>query len=48
VLDALRHGLSVLLVEDAIRAVDVAPGDGQRALDEMRAAGAEVVRSSAI
>jgi nicotinamidase/pyrazinamidase len=48
VLDALRHGLAVLLVEDAIRAVDVAPGDGQRALDEMRAAGAEVVRASDI
>ena len=48
VLDALRHGLAVLLVEDAIRAVDVAPGDGQRALDEMRAAGAEVLHSSSI
>ena len=48
VLDALRHGLAVVLVEDAIRAVDVAPGDGQRALDEMRAAGAEVVQSAEI
>lgn len=48
VLDALRHGLAVVLVEDAIRAVDVAPGDGQRALDEMRAAGAEVVQSAKI
>jgi nicotinamidase/pyrazinamidase len=48
VLDALAHGLSVQVVEDAVRAVDVAPGDGQRALDEMRAAGAEVARSSSI
>jgi nicotinamidase/pyrazinamidase len=48
VLDALRQGLSVQLLEDAIRAVDVTPGDGAAALDEMRAAGAEVVQSSAI
>jgi nicotinamidase/pyrazinamidase len=48
VLDALAQGLSVQVVEDAIRAVDVAPGDGQRALDEMRAAGAEVVQSAKI
>ena len=48
VLDALAHGLSVQVVEDAIRAVDVVPGDGQRALDEMRAAGAELVRSSSV
>lgn len=48
VLDARAHGLSVQVVEDAVRAVDVAPGDGQRALDEMRAAGADVVRSTGI
>lgn len=40
VLDARAHGLGVTVVEDAIRAVDVAPGDGSRALAEMRQAGA--------
>lgn len=37
--DALQHGFTVYLLEDAIRAVDVHPGDGQTALDEMSAAG---------
>jgi nicotinamidase/pyrazinamidase len=45
VLDALRGGFEVVVVEDAIRAVNVNEGDGERALDEMRAAGA-VVQSS--
>ena len=40
VLDALRAGFEVTVVEDAIRAVEVHPGDSQRALDEMRRAGA--------
>lgn len=42
VLDARREGFDVVVLEDAIGAVDVAPGDGDRALAEMRAAGAEV------
>jgi len=29
-----------------MRPVDVQPGDGDRAIDEMRAAGAEIVESS--
>ena len=45
VLDARREGFDVVVLEDAIGAVDVAPGDGGRALDEMRAAGAAVARS---
>ena len=45
VLDALRHGLKVTLLTDAIRAVDVAPGDGQRAIDEMSRAGATLAES---
>ena len=40
VLDALRHGVGVTVLTDAIRAVDVQPGDGARAIDEMRSAGA--------
>ena len=39
VLDALRRGFEVTLLADAIAAVDTTPGDGQRALEEMRAAG---------
>ncbi|WIG61964.1 MAG: Nicotinamidase [Ktedonobacterales bacterium] len=40
VLDARRAGLDVSLLTDAIRAVEVTAGDGQRAVDEMLAAGA--------
>ncbi len=40
VLDALAQGFGVTLLTDAIRAVDVEPGDGDRALHEMVAAGA--------
>jgi nicotinamidase/pyrazinamidase len=46
VLDALREGFEVIVVEDAIRGVEVEPGDSERALDEMRAAGARVVSSN--
>jgi nicotinamidase/pyrazinamidase len=42
VLDALRRGFEVTVLADAIAAVDSAPGDGQRALEEMRAAGAVI------
>jgi nicotinamidase/pyrazinamidase len=38
--DALVAGFEVRLLTDAIRAVDVQPGDGERAEREMRAAGA--------
>jgi nicotinamidase/pyrazinamidase len=41
VLDALRHGFEVILLTDAVRGVDVTPGDSERALQEMRAAGAQ-------
>lgn len=40
VLDARRLGYEVFLLADAIRAVDAKPGDGDRALAQMRAAGA--------
>ncbi len=49
VLDALKGAKSaeryaakigIFVLEDAIRAVDVNPGDGDRAVDEMKAAGA--------
>jgi nicotinamidase/pyrazinamidase len=43
VLDALRAGFRVRALSDAMRAVNLQPGDDERALAEMRAAGAEVV-----
>jgi nicotinamidase/pyrazinamidase len=46
VLDALREGFRVRALSDAMRAVNLQPGDDTRALEEMRAAGAEVVDSS--
>ena len=38
-LDAVRLGYDTTLLTDAVAAVDLAPGDGARALDEMAAAG---------
>ncbi|HJZ83469.1 MAG TPA: bifunctional nicotinamidase/pyrazinamidase [Pyrinomonadaceae bacterium] len=43
VLDALREGFEVKALADAMRAVNVNPDDGARAIAEMRAAGAEIV-----
>jgi nicotinamidase/pyrazinamidase len=43
VLDALKNGFKVKAVESAMRAVDLQPGDGARAIDEMREAGAAIV-----
>ena len=44
-LDALRAGFEVVVVEDAVRAVDVQAGDGERALAEVRDAGGSVAAS---
>ena len=44
VLDARKAGFEVLLLADAIRAVEVKPGDGERAEREMRSAGAVPIR----
>lgn len=38
-LDAARLGFRTVVLTDAIAAVDIAPGDGDRALDELRDAG---------
>ncbi len=45
VLDALKNGFRVKALKDAMRPVEVQPGDGDRAIDEMRQAGAEIVTS---
>jgi len=41
-LDAVRLGFETTVLLDAIAAVDLQPGDGERALAEMRAAGVTV------
>lgn len=41
-LDALRLGFDVEIDSEAVRGVDVEPGDAEQALDELAAAGAEV------
>jgi nicotinamidase/pyrazinamidase len=43
-LDALQAGLEVRILPDAITGIDVRPGDAQRALDEISAAGAHIVQ----
>ena len=43
VLDALREGFKVKAVKSAMRPVEVQPGDGERAIEEMQGAGAEIV-----
>lgn len=47
-LDARRLGFEVFVVEDGCRAVNLAPGDGERALAEMRQAGCTVLASDAV
>ena len=44
VTDALEEGFDTLIVPEAMRAVDVKPGDGTRAIDRMVARGAVPVR----
>jgi nicotinamidase/pyrazinamidase len=44
--DALHEGFEVLLLEDAIRGVEVQLGDCQQAIEELRQAGAMVVVSA--
>lgn len=43
VLDALSAGFAVIVIADAVRPIDAHPGDGARALAEMRARGAEIL-----
>ena len=47
-LDAARLGYETTVLLDAIAAVDLEPGDGERALAEMRAAGVTLVGSVAV
>ncbi|HUK82433.1 MAG TPA: bifunctional nicotinamidase/pyrazinamidase [Verrucomicrobiae bacterium] len=47
-LDALKLGYEVFVVTDAVRAVNVRPGDGEQALAEMERAGASLVKSKEV
>jgi len=47
VLDALKQGFQVKALKDAMRPVEVNAGDGQRAIEEMQAAGAEIQEQTA-
>jgi nicotinamidase/pyrazinamidase len=44
-LDAIWLGFEIAVVRDGCRAVELTAGDGARALEEMRAAGARIVSS---
>lgn len=45
-LDAAAEGFATYLIEDGCRAVELHPGDSDRAIDEVRAAGGVVVTST--
>jgi nicotinamidase/pyrazinamidase len=47
VLDALKEGFRVKALKDAMRAVEMKPGDGARAIAEMQNAGAEIQEQAA-
>ena len=47
-IDACREGFDVTVVEDAVRAVEMDPGDGERAFADMRRAGATVATSDEV
>ena len=44
-IDACREGFDTTVVTDAIRAVEVNPGDGERAIEDMKEAGAKLATS---
>ncbi|NOZ12485.1 MAG: nicotinamidase [Acidobacteria bacterium] len=47
-LDALKHGFHAVVLTDCIRAVNIHPDDGEKALAEMAAAGVRLTESAAI
>jgi nicotinamidase/pyrazinamidase len=48
VLDAIKEGFRVVLLVDAVRAVDLKPGDGEKAIAEMVEKGARLANISRI
>lgn len=47
-LDARKAGFEVIVLEDAIRGVEVKPGDCERAVEEMRRAGCTFLRTNPV
>jgi nicotinamidase/pyrazinamidase len=47
-IDACQEGFDVTVVRDAVRGVDVNAGDSERALDDMREAGARLASSDEV
>jgi nicotinamidase/pyrazinamidase len=47
-IDACKEGFDTTVVEDAIRAVEVTGGDGARAIEDMKAAGAHLATSDQV
>jgi len=45
---ALNQGLDVVVLTDCIMPIDVKPGDGKRAIEDLRSRGAEIVSSSEV
>ena len=48
VLDACLLGFNTFVVKDAVRGVDLNPGDIERAFEEMKNAGAKIIERSVI
>lgn len=46
--EAIEHGFDAVVLTDAVRAVDVAPGHGDEALEDMSRAGATLVTSDGL
>lgn len=44
--DALKKGFEIIVLEEGVRAVNVRPDDGRRALQELRKSGAEILRAA--
>ena len=47
-LDGLKNGYEVFVIKDAVRAVEVNKGDGERALQELIRQGAKIISSDSI
>jgi nicotinamidase/pyrazinamidase len=47
-LDAVELGFRTFVIEDGCRAVELAPGDADRAIEAMRSAGVKIVQSAAV
>jgi nicotinamidase/pyrazinamidase len=47
-IDACHEGFDVTVVSDAIRGVEVEPGDSERAIEDMKSAGARVATSAEV